>query len=241
MGILQVINLLRIANNYLPSVQRRYNQLQNENKILESIITDKSIEVQNLNGQIRDKKENLEAIKLEYRREAALLEGLQQQTAKVQAFVYNYKNNNEEYVEVIKSIENKICDLLSDKKTFLKLAIISVIESMRNNPERYSALVYHNNYNQNSLSPISKDNYNSNLSDTSRQVILPPPPYDGYIIEGYKDMMLEEAEKLYNVLVDKLVCEAINESVSKQSAEAMSSSLPALPLEEGGADDDKEN
>ena len=87
----QVINLLRIANNYLPSVQCRYNQLQNENNILESIITDKSVEVQNLNGQIRDKRENLEAIKSECRGEAALLEGLQQQTAKVQAFVYNYK------------------------------------------------------------------------------------------------------------------------------------------------------
>jgi hypothetical protein len=41
MGILQVVNLLKVANNYLPSVQRRYNQLQEENKILESIITDR--------------------------------------------------------------------------------------------------------------------------------------------------------------------------------------------------------
>src|ERR1051325_4605804 len=38
MGVSQVINLLRIANSYLPSVQRRYNQLQNENKSLESTI-----------------------------------------------------------------------------------------------------------------------------------------------------------------------------------------------------------
>jgi hypothetical protein len=114
---------------------------------------------------------------------------------------------------------------------FLKIAIISIIESMRNNPEKYSALVYHNNYNQSSLSSISKDN-NSNLSDASRQVTLPPPPYDGYIIEHYKDTMLEEAEKLYNVLVDQLVCEVMNESVAKQSAETTPSSLPALPLEE---------
>jgi hypothetical protein len=106
---------------------------------------------------------------------------------------------------------------------------------MRSNPEKYSALVYHNDYNQSSLSSISKDN-NSNLSDASRQVILQPPPYDGYIIEHYKDIMLEEAEKLYNVLVGQLVCEVVNENVAKQSAEARVSSLPALPLEEGGAD-----
>jgi hypothetical protein len=241
MGIPQVINLLSIANNYLPSVQCRYNELQNENNILQSIITDKFVEVQNLNGQIRDKRESLEAIKLESVREAALLQGLRQQTAKVQTFVYNYKNNNEEYIEVIKSIENKISDFLSDKKTFLKIAIISVIESMRNDPEKYSALVYHNNDNQNSLSSsISKDN-NSNLSNSSRQVILPPPPYDGYIIEHYKDIMLEEAEKLYNILVDQLVCEVVNENVDKQCTQAMPSSLPALSFEEGGVNDDKQN
>jgi hypothetical protein len=91
-------------------------------------------------------------------------------------------------------------------------------------------LVYHNNNNQNSLPSISKDN-DSNLLDASRRVVLPPPPYDGYIIEGCKAIMLEEAEKLYNVLVDQLVCEVINEGVSKQSTEAIPSSLPALPLE----------
>ena len=36
------------------------------------------------------------------------------------AFVYNYKNNNEEYFEVIKSIEDKISDLLSNKKMFFE-------------------------------------------------------------------------------------------------------------------------
>src|SRR5918911_3573668 len=98
MGIPQVVNLLRIANNYLPSVQRRYNELQRENNVLESIITDKSVELQNLNGQIRNKQESLEAIKSECRGEAELLEGLQQQTAKVQAFLYNCKNNDKDYI-----------------------------------------------------------------------------------------------------------------------------------------------
>jgi hypothetical protein len=52
--------------------------------------------------------------------------------------------------------------------------------------------------------------------------------------------MLEEAEKLYNVLVDQLVCEVINESVSKQPTETKSS-LPALPFGKGGVDDDNQN
>ena len=66
------------------------------------------------------------------------------------------------------------------------------------------------------------------MKNSSRQVVLPQPPYDDCIIEYYKDIMLEEAEKLYNVLVDQLVCEVTNESISKQSTGA----LPALPLED---------
>jgi hypothetical protein len=244
MGVPQVINLLRIANNYLPSVQRRYEQLQKENNHLESIITTKDREVQNLKGQIRDTCKSLDSFKSECRREAAVLQGLRQQTAGLESFVYNYKNDDDEYIKVIKSIENKVRDSLSDKKRLLQLAIFSLIHSMRNDPDKYSALVYHNNYNQSSLSSSTKSKDNRNLSDASRQeVILPPPPYDGYIIEHYKDVMLEEAEKLYNVLVDQLVCEVVNENVAKQSSETMPSSLPALPSEEegGGADNDKQN
>jgi hypothetical protein len=112
---------------------------------------------------------------------------------------------------------------------------------MRSDPEKYSALVYHDNDNQSSISSPSRNNGNLLSTNSSRQVALPLPPYDDYIIEHYKAIMLEEAEKLYNVIVDQLVCEAVNENVAKQSAEITSSSLPALPFEEGGVDDDKQN
>ncbi len=219
MGIPQVINLLRIANDYLPSVQHRYNQLQNENNILKSVITDKSVELQNLNDQIRNKEEVLRAIKSESVAEDALLQGLRQQLARLGEFAYNYKNNNEDYVQLIKNIENKISDLLSNNKTFLKIAVISVIKAMRNNPEEYSALIYHNNdiYNQSSLSSTTRSKGNdrhNNLSYPSRQVMtLPPPPYDRYMIEHYNDLILEETEKIYKTLVDRLVCKVLNENI----------------------------
>ncbi|HJT48125.1 MAG TPA: hypothetical protein VJ729_08065 [Nitrososphaeraceae archaeon] len=243
MGISQVINLLRIANNYLPSVEHRYNQLQKENNTLESIIVDKSIQVQNLNSQIICKRKSLDDIESEYRIKTAVLEGLQQQIARAQAFSYNYKNNNEEHTNVIKGIEDKVHNFLSYKKVFLKTAIVSVIESMRNNPEKYSALVYHNNDNQNpTLSSTRSKGHNSNLSNASRQAaVLPPPPYDNYMIDYYKDIMLEEAEKLYNEIVNQVLCEVVNENVAKQSVETIPYSLPALRFEEGEVDDDKQS
>jgi chromosome segregation ATPase len=85
---------------------------------LESVLRTKAKELQNLNGQIRDIGKILDAIKSEYKREAAVLEGLRQQTAKLESFVYNYKNNNEEYVKVIKSIEKKYRTLYQTKRLF---------------------------------------------------------------------------------------------------------------------------
>ena len=238
-GVPEVIKLLNIANNDLPEAEHRYERLIGVINAMESNKANLDRELQYLNDRVSSSRRELHFIIRDRERETLWLQNLKQQTAKLESFVYNYKNNNEEYVEVIKSIENKISDFLSEKKAFIKLAISSVIESMRNDPEKYSALVYHNNYNQNSLSSISKDN-SSNILDASRQVVLPHPPYDEYIIEYYKDIMLEEAEKLYNDIADQILCEVVNENVAKQPAEMMLSSLPALPLEEG-ADDDKQN
>jgi hypothetical protein len=236
MGASQVIKLLKIANNQLPSVEHRYERLQEHNNQLISILKTKSTELQNLNDLNAEAIKNLDYLKLEYKREAALLEGLQQQSSKLEAFVYNYTNNDEEYVKVIKSIENKVQDLISDKKAFLKLAIFSLIHSMRNNPDKYTSLIYHNNDNQ------RKGDFNLSDRKWSRHTILPSPPYDEYVIEDCKTVVLEESEKLYNILTDQLLCDVINENVAKQqSAETISSSLPALPLEERGLDEDKQN
>jgi uncharacterized protein YoxC len=208
MGIPQVVNLLRIANNQLPSVQHRYEQLQKQNNQLESILRTKSKELQNLNSQITDTSKFLDIINSECRLKTSMLQTLREQAAKMGAFVNNYKNNDQEYTKLKKSIEDIIHDTLLEKKRFIELATFSVIESMRTNPDKYSSLVYHNN------------NGNSGKDNSHRSIqMLPPPPYDNHMIEHYKSTLFEESEKLYNDLVDQLVCEVVNENVAKQSAD----------------------
>jgi hypothetical protein len=231
MGVSQIINLLKIANSYLPSVQHRYEQLQKHNNQLESILKTKSMDLQNLNNQITDTTKFLDTINSECGLKTSMLQTLREQAAKMEAFVNNYKTNDQEYVKLVKDIKDKVRDALSDKKRFLELATFSVIESMRTNPDKYSSLVYHNNEN------LSTDN-----GHNIRQ-ILAPPPYDNYIIEYYKSTLFEGSEKLYNDLVDWLVCEVVNENVTKQPAPTPSR-LPALPSEQevgGEVNDDKQN
>jgi hypothetical protein len=86
-----------------------------------------------------------------------------------------------------------------------------------------------------SIISTSKDNNHNRLNmRSSRQVVLPPSSYDAYIIEDCRAKVLEEAEKLCNVLVDQIVC-VVNKNISKQSTEA----IPALTLE--GADNKQEH
>ena len=204
-------------------------QVINHNNQLESILRTKSKELQNLNNQIIDTRKILDTISSECELKTSMLLTLREQAAKMEAFANNYKNNDEEYIKLKKGIEDKVHDFLSDKKRFLELASFSVIESMRSRPDRYSSLVYHNNENSNE----------DNRSHSTRQ-ILPPPPYDSYIIEHYKSTLLEESGKLYNDLVDQLVCEVVNEGITEQSIPTPSQ-LSELPYDEGGVEYDKEN
>ena len=73
MGSSQVVSLLKIANNQLPLVEHRYEQLQKHNNQLESILKTKSKELQDINRLKTDAIKNLDFIKLEYKREMALL------------------------------------------------------------------------------------------------------------------------------------------------------------------------
>jgi hypothetical protein len=224
MGVSQVINLLMIANNYLPSVQRRHEQLQNENIILDSNLRSAAREFQNLSNQITYMNKRLDDIKSECRTENATLEYLRQQIAKLEAFVYNFRNNDDGYTKLIKTIEEEVLRILSNKKALLKLAVLSIDESIRNNPDRYGSLISSRNDNSNSsLATVA--------SDTGQYI----GPDDLHISQNYHvEMLLEEAEKLYNSLAELFVREVVNESVSKQSAEAIPSSLPTLPLEGDG-------
>jgi hypothetical protein len=120
---------------------------------------------------------------------------------------------------------------LSNKKALLKLAVLSIAESIRNNPDRYSSLI--NSRNDNSYSSLTTVGY-----DTGQYT----GPDDLYISQNYYiEMLLEEAEKLLNSLAELFVREVVNENVSKQSAETIPSSLPpALSLEDKNKEEHNE-
>ena len=135
----------------------------------------------------------------------------------LEALVKQFENNNEEYIKVRKTIEEKLISTLSDGKMLLKLAVLSIVECIRNNPDKYSSLIY----NHNTSSPKSITNYSINQYSSFGQY---RPPKD-YYPNNCINMPLEESERLHN----KLAKECIDASVADYVA-STTSPLSSLPL-----------
>jgi chromosome segregation ATPase len=142
MDVQHVIRLLEIANNHLPSVEYTY---ENRKRQVDDLEVEKrnSIRIyQEINDKILSMRNRLDSINLDCEKELAERDQLYQKRMKLQDLVRRFENNNEEYVNLTKKVEEKVHSILSDRTMVLKLALLSLIESMRNNPDKYNALIF---------------------------------------------------------------------------------------------------
>ena len=80
----------------------------------------------------------LDQLKSECENEIARLQDLRYQTANLQTVINELKNDdNGEYTKVIKAVKEEVQKNLSNIKPLLDLALFSVIQSMRTNPDKY--------------------------------------------------------------------------------------------------------
>ena len=80
---------------------------------------------------------------------------------KLEAVVREFENNNEEYIKIRKTVEEKVHSFLSDAKPLLRIALLSLTESIGKDPAKYSHLIYHNT---SSTADYSSDQYYSLLT-----------------------------------------------------------------------------
>jgi hypothetical protein len=128
----------------------------------------------------------------------------------IENLVTHFKNNNEEYLKIKQEAYEEVKSLLTDGKLLLK-SLLSVIESLRSNPELCNFLFYNisNNY---AATPYGS-NYLSLMSPGRQQ-------YQQSFNDSYTALILQEAEELYN----KLTTELTNSVIA--AAAIMESSLP---------------
>ena len=137
------------------------------------------------------------------------LQGLQQQRMKLEAVVRQFEKSNEGYIKIRKTVEEKVASILLDAKPLLRIALLSLTESMRKDPSKYSSLIYHN-------TPSTADYSGQYYSDASYG------QQQQHSSQDYISVLIEECEKLYNKLAKELGDESISDYAFSTS------SLPVL-------------
>jgi transposase len=208
-GVRQVVNLLTIASEDLPSIERRFNRLRDD---ISTLQFRKRIDERNLyqlNNKIASTIRLLNSFRMSCIRERREIRKLYNEKTTLEAIVTGFKNNNEEYLNKIKqTAEEKVKDVLTNGNILLKFATFSVIESLRTNPELCNFIIY-NNSNKTAIS--YGPNCPSLVSEQRQQSFN----------DAYTALILEEAEKLYNGLATELT----NRIIAATDASSRTSSL----------------
>jgi hypothetical protein len=223
MNIQQIIRLLKIANDHLPAVKQRYESLKREVDSLEGDKRNSAMILQELSDQISDLRNTSDSCRLSLEEEKRQMSELHQKKMKLEALVNDYQDNNEEYVKFTKTVQEKVFGVLSNAKVFLRGALLSITESIRNNPERYRSLFYNMSPSIIDYSGSSSQDYTASCMYEQQQQQNSSLDYD---TEVNAAIIIDEAEKLYN----KLVRDCLNKIIMDYAfSTSSSSSLPLLP------------
>ena len=144
-----VIKILRLADDDLLRLEGKYYNLKSEVKSLEAKREGLIRIIRDYDNQVKALGKSFDSYCRLCQEEESRLTDLQRQRLKAEALVSHFQNNNEEYVKIRNVVEHKVYSTLSNVALLLKLAVSSVIHSIRNNPEQYVQLI------QDNFSPMS--------------------------------------------------------------------------------------
>jgi hypothetical protein len=222
-GIEQVINFIKIANNGLPAVKQKYQKLRNEVNLLESRKFKEYRSLRNLQVQIADSKRILKLLSMTCQEKEDGINQLQRERIRLQRLVKMFRNNNEEYLKIKKRVRNEVSAILFDSKGLVRLAFYSLIESMRKDSEKYSSLIhYARNNNSNSTAWHRNGQYNRSLGYDKY-----PYQFNSYdpFFEALKSTLLQDANKLYEQLLKEQTATIISSYGSNRKLSLLPKSI----------------
>ncbi|HKG89143.1 MAG TPA: hypothetical protein VKA95_12525 [Nitrososphaeraceae archaeon] len=197
-GVEQAINLIKIANNDLPAVEQKYQKLKRDVNSLECRKLEEYRTLNDLQDQIAGSERILKWLKISCEEEEAKINQLEWEKIRLKRLVKRFKDNNEVYLKIKRTVIQQVTSILFDGKRLLYLSLYSLMESMRTDPQRYSNLIY---YNGSSSARNIDQHYTGYYYYIHGQ--QPYPSYD-YFFEEYKSTQLEDTEKLYTKSVKRV-------------------------------------
>jgi hypothetical protein len=232
MNAQHVIRLLTIANNHLPSVEQRCEDLKREVYSIEGDKRNSAMIVQELSDQISDLHNRSDSCRLSLEEEKRQMAELHQKKMNQEALVNDFQNGNEEYVKIIKTVGEEVLSGLSNVKMFLRYALLAVTESARNNPEIYNLIFYNMSPSLTDYSSSKGQDYNDSCGMYGQQQRQQnwSPDYD---TEANLAIIIDEAEKFFYKLIKKCVNKTVaNLKTTNLASDSKPSSLSLLPRKE---------
>ena len=210
-GIEEVINFIKIANNDLPAVEHKYQSIKRHVNSLESRKINECKTLHLIQSQIDDSKRALKSLRAIGQEEEDKINRLQGERIRIKRSVQLIKDNDEEYLKIKKIVKHEVSSVLLERKGLLRLAFYSLMESMRKDPEKYSALIHYANNNASYSGQCftgyfgnEKYPYQLNSRDS--------------FFKALESMIIEDADKLYEQLLKKELNTIITNYFSDRSS-----------------------
>lgn len=121
---------------------------------------------------------------------------------RLEAIVEQFENNNLEYLKIRNIAEEKVHSTLSDSKVLLKYAFLSFVESMKKDPDKYCSLIYNDIYSPMSSTTTYLSQYHASCNMDGQALLYPE---QDYFSDGCLNMVVEEAQKVYNNLAKERI------------------------------------
>jgi hypothetical protein len=209
MGVDQAINLIKNANNDLPTLEEKYQKIKKEVSSLEFKKLEAERTLKDFLDQI-DRSENmLKWLETSSQEEEAKLDELELKKVRLKGLVKQFKENDEEYLKIKRTVQNKVINLLSDGKVIMKVALNSLMQSMRTDPQKYIDLINYNGSSSAVNTAWQYTRYNHGQQ--------PFASFDNFY-EEYKTALLKDAEKLHNKLTKEWTEQTLTEYSMKNGS-----------------------
>jgi len=211
-----IIWLLETANKGLPELSQRYFNLKSEVNSLEARKQNLLRLIHSYDSQVTALGYSFDNSCLRCKQEEKKLVDLQTKRMKEEVLVRQFENNNGEYLTITKTIEEKVLAAVTNRKKLLELAALSIVESIRENPEKYSSLIPSDTSTDNTFPDFSPYYYMYGPQRPQQQT-----QSKAYFTEDYVTMLSQDAQKLLEKLVKELGDEVINGHVVSKSASSL--------------------
>jgi hypothetical protein len=226
MGPMHMVKALAIANEDLPFLEEKCDLLEIKKNDLESKIQQSEDELHNLKNEIASAKELRKICNSSYERKLQELKILNNKMLRLEALVIRFKNNNEEYLRIERTVEEKVKNVLADREVILHKAVFSIIETLRNgNNITKDHLISFLAKEAIEVSHYRDYNFVSSISTSSSSSSSAEHNLAQHI-EDCKDTILEESEKLYNHMTKDLTDTIIDNTAFNMMPSRVPSDLP---------------